>query len=222
MSVLKVVLLFVMFGVLGGCDQESESQVSTEDNGIYHGTIMAVGDSLTAGLGVNEEASYPAQLQQKLEVAGKKYYVINAGVSGETTSGTLSRLDWILSAKPDIVILETGANDGLRGIDPAIPRKNIDEILTRFENEGVVVVFAGMKMVWNLGPAYIAAFNSIYPETAADHKVIFMPFFLDGVATIPRLNTGDGLHPNESGYAVVVEKIYPYVLQAIKKFEETR
>lgn len=223
MSMLRSFLLLLMLLVLFGCKQESEPQeVSTPKDLVYSGTIVAVGDSLTAGLGVPESASYPAQLQQKLNEAGRKYRVVNAGVSGETTSGTLSRLDWILSTKPDIVILETGANDGLRGIDPAIPRKNINEILGRLAHERVVVVLAGMKMVWNLGPVYIAAFNAIYPELAAEHKVVFMPFFLDDVATVPRLNTEDGLHPNEAGYAVVVEKIYPYVLQAIEKFEENR
>ena len=185
----------------------------------FAGRIAAVGDSLTAGYGLDEKLSYPAQLQKKLAADGKHYQVINSGVSGETSSGTLSRLDWILTMNPDIVILVIGANDGLRGLDPAVPRANIEKILDRLAEEDIVVVLAGMKMVWNMGADYTARFNGIYPDLAGRSGVIFMPFFLEGVATVPELNLEDGLHPNGDGYRVVTDNIYPYVLKAIARLE---
>lgn len=225
LSVLVTVLLAVL--LVAGCDRgedEKKSPTVAEEGeqAGFAGTIVALGDSLTAGLGVEEESGYPAQLQRRLQAEGLNYQVINAGVSGETTSGTLSRLDWILTLKPDIVILEIGANDGLRGIDPEVPRKNLREILTVLQENDIVIVFTGMKMVWNLGPIYTASFNAIYPRLAEEFEVIFMPFFLEDVATVQGLNNEDGLHPNAKGYEVVVENLYPYVVKAIAKSEERR
>ncbi|WP_240192133.1 arylesterase [Desulforhopalus vacuolatus] len=180
-------------------------------------TIVAVGDSLTAGYGVDEGAAYPALLEEKLRTDEYNYNVVNAGVSGETSSGTLSRMEWILTLEPDIVVLETGANDGLRGIDTEVAEKNISEILQLLKDKDVVVVLAGMKMVWNMGPAYVAQFNRIYPKLAKEFDVVYMPFFLEGVATRGNLNQGDGIHPNAQGYQIIAENIYPYVVQAIKK-----
>ena len=137
-------------------------------------TIVAVGDSLTAGYGLDESESYPVLLEKKLQAAGYNYKVVNAGVSGETSSGTLSRMQWILTLKPDIVILETGANDGLRGIDPKLIEKNLREILQILKEREVVVLLAGMKMVWNLGPIYVASFNGIYPQLAKEFDVRFL------------------------------------------------
>jgi acyl-CoA thioesterase-1 len=214
-------MLLVLFMV--GCREEVEPPVPVVDEQkTYSGTIVAVGDSLTAGLGIDEESSYPAQLQRRLEADGYNYRVINAGVSGETTSGTRSRMEWIMTMQPDIVLLEIGANDGLRGIATEVPRKNLAEILEILEKNAVVTVFAGMKMVWNMGPDYTTSFNAIYPELAAQHDVIFMPFFLQDVATVRSLNIEDGLHPNMDGYTIVVENIYPYVLMAIERFEKGR
>ncbi len=217
---IAILLLLMVF--MTGCREEAEQPVVVDQQKEYSGTIVAVGDSLTAGLGIDEELSYPAQLQRKLEADGYVYRVINAGVSGETTSGTRSRMEWIMTMKPDIVLLEIGANDGLRGIDPEVPRKNIAEIIEFLENNKIVTVLAGMKMVWNLGPDYTTAFNAIYPELAAQHDVIFMPFFLYDVATVRELNIEDGLHPNADGYGVVVNNIYPHVLKAIERFENSR
>lgn len=227
--------LFCVVGVLllvaSGCDRngrdrEPEQPVAAVAEGSQSeqiaGTIVALGDSLTAGLGVEESESYPAQLERRLRVDGHHYRVINAGVSGETTSGTLSRLEWVLTMAPDIVILEIGANDGLRGIDPAVPAKNIREIIQVLREKEVIVVFAGMKMVWNLGPAYTLAFNDIYPKIAEEFDLIFMPFFLEGVATVRELNIEDGLHPNARGYELIVNNLYPHVLEAIEQFEERR
>ena len=207
--------------VLGAC-RSDEGRRGQSEKPQYGGTIIAFGDSLTAGQGLDESLSYPRQLQKKLDADGRKYRVINAGISAETSSDALSRLDWVLSQKPDVIIVETGANDGLRGLDPAVPRKNIDDILTRLEQQGVTTVFVGMKMVWNLGPIYVSQFNSIYPELAKKHAVLFMPFFLDGVAMVPALNTPDGIHPNEQGYAKIVGNLYPLVVQAIEIAEKKK
>jgi acyl-CoA thioesterase I len=183
------------------------------------GTIVALGDSLTAGFMVDEDLAYPARLARKLETDGYRFKVVNAGVSGETSSGALARLDWVLSSlKPDIVILETGANDGLRGLDPDLVNKNLDEILTRLADRHIVVVLAGMRMLPNLGPAYTRAFDAIYPRLAAAHGVIFMPFFLESVAGRSGFNQPDKLHPNARGYERIVEDVYPYVLKAIERY----
>lgn len=201
-----------------GCQQENEPEVVVKQQK-FDGTIVAVGDSLTAGLGVDEERNYPSQLQKRLDSDGYNYTVINAGVSGETTSGLVSRLDWIMTMNPDIVILEIGANDGLRGIDVNVPNNNLIKILNYFEENNVIIVFTGMRMVWNLGPEYTSAFNAIYPKLAQEYGVIFMPFFLEDVATVRELNREDGLHPNGEGYRVIVNNLYSYVLTAIKQFE---
>lgn len=183
-------------------------------------TIVAVGDSLTAGLGVAEEQSFPAILEKKLQADGYKYRVVNAGASAETSSGTLSRLEWILTLKPDIVILETGANDGLRGIDPQLAEDNIRQILKTLADHHVGVLLAGMKMMRNLGPLYVAKFNALYPRLAEESGVVFMPFLLEGVALQGALNQADGVHPNAAGHKKISENIYPYVLEAIKRKEK--
>jgi acyl-CoA thioesterase-1 len=181
------------------------------------GIIVAVGDSLTAGLGVAEEFAYPALLEKKLAAGGFRYRVINAGISGETSSGVLSRINWILTLKPDIVILETGANDGLRGVDPALTKKNIQQILRVLKQAHVAVVLAGMLMVQNLGQEYTEAFRRIYPETAKEFGIPLIPFFLAGVAGHSALNQADGIHPTAEGYKVVVETVYPYAVAVIRE-----
>lgn len=186
----------------------------------YEGTIVAMGNSLTEGFGLSEAEAYPAQLERKLQAEGHRYQVINAGVSGETSSGALSRVEWILTLEPDIVILETGGNDGLRAIDPELTEKNIDQIITRINEEGSVVVLAGMQTIQNLGESYATAFEAIYPTLAERHNLILIPFFLEGVAADPKLNQADGIHPTAAGYEVVLETIYPYVLEAIEGLGE--
>jgi len=179
--------------------------------------IVAMGDSLTAGLGLPESESYPTLLEGLLDDRGHSYRVVNAGISGETSSGARARVDWILKLEPEIVILETGANDGLRGIDPELVEQNINAIITRFTQEGVTVVLTGMQMVTNLGPDYVSSFNRIYPELAARHDVVLMPFFLEGVATEASLNQEDGIHPNAGGYEVIATNLLPYVMEAIAR-----
>ncbi|WP_035276074.1 arylesterase [Desulfogranum japonicum] len=204
------------------CDTSSEPAPKTQPatKKKYEGIIVALGDSLTAGLGVEQEENYPTLLQQKLTEQGYSFKVINAGVSGETSSGTLSRLNWILSQNPDIVILEIGANDGLRGIDPALVENNIADILQKLQEKEIEVVLAGMQMVWNLGEQYTTSFNAIYPRLADQFGVIFMPFFLESVAAEPKLNTADGIHPNAEGYSIITDNLVPYVTQAIERFRK--
>ena len=179
-----------------------------------------MGDSLTAGLGVNEEEAYPAQLEKKLRAAGYDWKVVNAGISGETSSGTLSRINWVMKLRPDIVILETGANDGLRGIDPRLTRKNIDETIRILKQQNVTVVLAGMQMVRNLGREFTKDFADIYPSLAKKHGLILVPFFLQGVAGDPSLNQPDGIHPTAEGYRIITENVYPFAHKAIDRVRQ--
>ena len=206
--------------VVQGCGEEGSTPPQAPPKEKYEGTIVAVGDSLTEGLGVEEENAYPAVLEKKLQDQGYRYRVINAGISGETSSGTLSRIKWILTLKPDIVILVIGANDGFRGIEPALIESNIRRIIQALKDSGVVVVLGGMKIVQNLGQDYINAFAAVYPEVAASEGVIYIPFFLAGVAADPGLNQSDGIHPTAEGYRKVVDNIFPYVKRAIDKHRE--
>jgi acyl-CoA thioesterase-1 len=212
---LAIVVLALLFP---GCERREEAAPPVQQSRqTFDGTIAAVGDSLTAGLGVDEEEAYPAQLERKLAAEGYRWRVVNAGISGETSSGALSRVNWILKLKPDIVVLETGANDGLRGIDPAVTRKNIAELVRILQENKVTVVLAGMRMVANLGPQYTKAFASVYPAVAKERGVILVPFFLQGVAGDQDLNQADGIHPTAEGYRIVAETVYPFVREAIEK-----
>jgi acyl-CoA thioesterase-1 len=210
--------------ILAGCDSDSPPPASAPQKSTpaiaYKGTIVAVGDSLTAGLGVMEQEAYPAQLERRLIADGHPYKVVNAGVSGETSSGALSRIQWVIDAlKPEIVILETGANDGLRGIDPALLRSNLNRLVTLLKAEEIEVILAGMQMLPNLGPEYTREFGRIYPEVARRYRIILVPFFLEGVAGRNDLNQPDKLHPTAQGYSQVVDTIYPFVLKAIERKE---
>jgi acyl-CoA thioesterase-1 len=211
--VLIIPLVFLSLPIYG----QEEATVQAEHKNEHAGVIVAFGNSLTAGSGVAENEAYPAQLERKLNADGHHYKVINAGVSGETSSGALSRIKWVLTMKPDIVILETGANDGLRGIDPELTRNNLDATVAALKEHGVVVVLAGMQMASNLGREYTEKFAAMYPSVAAKHQVILMPFFLAGVAGDPNLNQEDGIHPTAKGYEIVTANIYPYVIDAIKQ-----
>jgi acyl-CoA thioesterase-1 len=206
----------------GGCkrtpDPPTQKDTSSEapvEKIAHEGTIVAIGDSLTEGYGLSEDAAYPALLEQKLRTEGYPFRVVNAGISGETSSGTRSRIEWILTLEPDIVILATGANDGLRGIDPEVTRKNIAEIIRILRENHVVVVMAGMRMVRNLGREYTETFAAVYPALAKEFDVIFIPFLLEGVAANPTLNQADGIHPNAEGYRILVDQIFPWVAEAI-------
>jgi acyl-CoA thioesterase-1 len=174
-------------------------------------TIVAFGDSLTAGFGVASEDAYPSRLERRLRDEGYAYRVVNAGVSGDTTAGGLRRVDWVLKAKPRIVILELGANDGLRGLSPERTRDNLAQIIERLRAAGATVVLAGMRVPPNYGDEYARAFGAVFPDLAARYQLPLIPFFLDGVATDPSLNQSDGLHPTADGYRVIVDRIWPRI-----------
>jgi acyl-CoA thioesterase-1 len=186
------------------------------------GLIVALGDSLTAGLGLHERDAWPAQLERRLRAAGLRWKVINAGISGETSSGARARLGWVLGLKPDIMVLETGANDGMRGIPPQVLQANLDSMLSTLGEKRVTTVLAGMQMLRNMGPAYTTAFARVYPDLAQKHKAILIPFFLEGVAANPALNQSDGLHPTAEGYRVITDLVYPRILDAIERVRLTR
>ena len=188
-------------------EQRASSGQDQRSTRIKQPKIVAFGDSLTTGLGVAPEESYPAQLQRRLDARGYHYHVVNAGVSGETTAGGLRRVDWVLNSRPRIVILELGGNDGLRGVDPSETRSNLERIIQRLRAEGVTVVLAGMKLPPNYGAEYTTRFAGMYPELARTYDLPFMPFFLEGVATHPGLNQADGIHPTGEGYRVIVDHL---------------
>lgn len=179
---------------------------------LKEGLILAFGDSLTAGLGVAIEQAYPAVLGRRLRDAGFRYQVINAGVSGETTAGGLRRLDWVLKRhQPDIVILELGANDGLRGLNLQHMENNLSRMIERFQKSDIKVILAGMKIPPNYGKKYTQAFENVFFSLADRYKLSLIPFFLDGVAANPDLNQRDGIHPTAKGYEVVIDRIFPIV-----------
>jgi acyl-CoA thioesterase I len=170
--------------------------------------IVALGDSLTAGLGVAPDEAYPALLQARLRREGFVYRVINAGVSGDTTAGGLRRVDWVLRAKPEIVIVALGANDGLRGQSAQAMRGNLEAIVARLEAAGARVLLAGMRLPPNYGVDFTREFEAVFPAVARRTKVALMPFLLDGVAADPRLNQPDGLHPSAAGHAVIADRLW--------------
>jgi len=173
--------------------------------------ILALGDSITAGLGLPASEAFPARLEARLRDEGVAVHIVNAGVSGDTTTDGLARLDWALADKPDFVILALGANDALRGIDPAIVRANLDRMIEKVRASGAKLLLLGMLAPSNWGAAYERAFDRIYPELAKAHDVPLYPFLLEGVAMDPNLNQPDGLHPNERGVAVMVNHLAPLV-----------
>jgi acyl-CoA thioesterase I len=183
-------------------------------------TIVAFGDSLTAGYGVKPSESFPAQLQMALDAKGRKVTIVNAGVSGDTTSGGVERLDWALEPKPDAVILELGANDALRAIDPKVPRTNLDKMLATLKGKGIPVLIAGMKALRNLGPDYAKEFDGIYPDLAKKYDAQLYPFFLEGVALDPSFTQPDGLHPTAKGVAEIVKRILPDVEALLARVDQ--
>lgn len=173
--------------------------------------IVGFGDSLMAGYGLDAGQGFPEKLEKALRGRGHDVVIVNAGVSGDTTSGGLSRLDWSVPDGTDLVIMELGANDMLRGIGPDITEKNLDAMLARLEERNIAVLLAGMRAAPNLGPDYQAAFDAIYPRLAEKHGVALYPFFLDGVAADSAYLLEDGMHPNASGIDRMVEKMLPEV-----------
>jgi acyl-CoA thioesterase-1 len=184
--------------------------------------IVALGDSLTAGYGLAADAAFPARLAAALHAKGYDVTIANAGLSGDTAGGGRDRLDWSVPPGTDAVILELGANDMLRGIDPAVTKAALDDILNRLAGRHIEVLLAGMKAARNMGADYAQAFDSIYPALASTHGVVFYPFFLAGVASDPALNQADGLHPNSAGVEVIVKRMLPSVEKLIARVRQAR
>jgi acyl-CoA thioesterase I len=192
-------LIFITFCIVSGANAEKSVR------------IVAIGDSLTAGYGLPQGEDFPTQLEAALQAKGLNVVVDNAGVSGDTTTGGLQRLDWALGKDADYVILELGANDALRGIQPEITRENLEKILAILQEKKIPVLLAGMRAPPNMGANYTMAFDRIFPELAEKYSADFYPFFLKDVAADPTLNQNDYIHPNAEGVKVIVNNMLPYV-----------
>jgi acyl-CoA thioesterase-1 len=179
--------------------------------------LVALGDSLTAGYGLPAQAAFPVRLQQALRDKGLAVNVVNAGVSGDTSTGGRDRLDWSVTADTDAVIVELGANDALRGIDPKVTRAALEDILKKLKARNIAVLLCGMYAPPNLGADYAAQFNAIYPDLAKAYGVSLYPFFLEGVATEAKLNQADGMHPTAEGVDAIVRNILPTVESFLKE-----
>jgi acyl-CoA thioesterase-1 len=179
--------------------------------------IVFLGDSLTAGYGLDLSQSVPSLIQARLTGEGYNYEVVNAGVSGDTSAGGLSRLDWSLDGDVRILVLELGANDGLRGLPVDALKKNLETIIARAEQRGIRVVLTGMEAPPNYGPAYTASFRKVYRDLAREHDVVFVPFYLQGVAGDPALNIADGIHPNPQGARIVAQNIWQSLAPLLSK-----
>jgi len=170
--------------------------------------IVFLGDSLTAGYGLAKEQSVPSLIESHLRSEGYPYEVVNAGVSGDTSAGGLSRLDWSLDGDVRVLVLELGANDGLRGLPVENLKRNLAEMITRAQSRGIKVVLTGMEAPPNFGAAYTSEFRRVYRELSKEHDVTFVPFYLEGVAGIPSLNIADGMHPNPEGARIIERMIW--------------
>jgi acyl-CoA thioesterase-1 len=184
--------------------------------------IVVLGDSLSAGYGLPADAAFPQRLAAALKARGVAATVGNAGVSGDTASGGLGRLDWSVPPGTDAVILELGANDALRGVDPAVTKAALEKIINKLGERHIAVLLAGMRSPRNMGADYVQAFDAIYPALASTHGLVFYPFFLDGVAADAKLNQPDGLHPTAAGVDVIVARILPQVEALIARVRAAR
>ncbi|WP_216825506.1 arylesterase [Kiloniella sp. EL199] len=182
--------------------------------------LLAFGDSLTHGYGLEAGDTFPERLQVALRESGYNITVINGGNSGDTSASGRSRLDWALLDEAQIVIVELGANDGLRGLEPSQTRENLSQIVAGFKDSGAKVLLTGMQAPRNLGTEYVAEFDKIYPELAEEYNVAFYPFFLEGVALDASLNQADGIHPNRQGVDLIVQNILPYLEPLLEEGKE--
>jgi len=182
--------------------------------------IVFLGDSLTAGLGLPREHAVPSLIQERLRTEGFRYDVVNAGVSGDTSAGGLSRLDWSIEGDVAVLVLELGANDGLRGLPVAQLKRNLTEIITRAKQRGISVVLTGMEAPPNYGAAYTSEFRQAYRDLAEEHDVVFVPFFLDGVAGIASLNNADGIHPNAEGATIIAQRLWGVLAPLLEKHDQ--
>lgn len=213
MSQLKQIVIFLLLlFIISGCSTTTENPViekeiiQEEEPMLDSIVIVAFGDSLTEGYGIDREEAYPAQLENSLIELGYDVKVFNSGYSGETSTGALNRVNWVLTLNPEIVILTTGANDAIRGIDLSITKSNIEKIIDNLEKNNVTVILSGMEIYDNLGETYTKEFREIYPQIAQEKNISFIPLFLEGVAANSSLNIADQIHPNKEGYEIIVNQ----------------
>lgn len=181
--------------------------------------IVFLGDSLTAGLGLPEEEAFPALVERRLLEEGLSVRAVNAGVSGDTSAGGLSRLDWLLRQSPDILFVSLGANDGLRGLSPEMTERNLRQIVDRARASGARVILAGMRLPPNYGPEYVHRFEAVFPAVARELDVTWIPFLLEGVAGQRWLNLADGIHPNAAGHRKIAEHVLPDIRTLVEDAE---
>jgi acyl-CoA thioesterase-1 len=212
-------ILVLLMGLMTLASVSAQPQVSAEAKPIK---MVVLGDSLSAGLGLPGPAAFPARLQKALKDSGIDVDMVNAGVSGDTSSGGRDRLDWSVPAGTQAVIVELGANDALRGIDPAITRAALTDIVSRLKSRGIAVLLCGMLAPPNFGSDYAARFNIIYPDLSKTLDVPLYPFFLAGVAADPRLNQADGIHPTAEGVDIIVKNMLPTVETFLRPVKQQR
>lgn len=216
-------LLFISFFLFFACgnssDQTNANSAATQELKDTK-RIIYFGDSLTAGYGlVDFEDAWPHVLTKRIQAEGYSYKMTNAGVSGDTTSGGLGRLEWVLAERPSIFVLELGANDMLRGISPTVTKENLRSMIRQIKSQypDTKILLVGMYATPNMGKKYAAAFNSLYPELAKEEEVPLVPFILEKVASIRKLNQKDGIHPTEAGHKLVADTVYPYLKPLLVK-----
>ncbi len=205
----RIKVLFLI--VLAGCTIGAPAVCAAETQ-----SVLILGDSLTAGLGVMPEEAYPSLIQDKMIKSGQgKIRIINAGISGSTSAGAYSRLKWYLKVRPDILVLALGANDGLRGLPVREMEKNLDKAIILAKESNIRVIIAGMEIPPNYGPDYAAQFRQVFPDLARRHQIPLIPFLLEGVAGQDGLNQTDGIHPNPFGHEIIADLVYPYILESL-------
>ncbi|MFK7823538.1 MAG: arylesterase [Oligoflexales bacterium] len=213
---LIVFVIFALITALGQIISPTSSLIAQQIEKKKISKIIFLGDSITAGYGVNKSQAYPALLATKLKDAKlDSYNIINGGISGSTTASGLSRLKWQLKGKPKFIIIALGANDGLRGTKVDKTKDNLEEIINLAKESDLKILLAGMMMPPNYGKQYTKEFAKIFPELAAKYQIPLMPFLLKGVAGEPKLNQSDGIHPNEAGHKVIAEEMWPYLRQLL-------
>jgi acyl-CoA thioesterase-1 len=214
-------ILFILAAWLTSCSASTEKKQAEEGNQVVattaNKTILFFGNSLTAGYGIDPEESFAGRIQTRLDSLKKEFRVINGGLSGETTAGGLSRLDWFLEEEPYLFVLELGGNDGLRGIALTETKKNllaiVDKVQAKYPNTKIIL--AGMQIPPNMGQEYTEEFKAIYPAVAKEKNIELIPFLLEGVAGNPDLNLPDGIHPTAEGHRLVMETLWPYISKAL-------
>jgi acyl-CoA thioesterase I len=213
--------LFIGLVLLPGGYSQAESSLQMNDLKKQTEKILFLGDSLTAGYGIDVESSYPSLVQEKIRSKGLSYEIVNAGVSGDTTAGGVRRLDWLLRQDISVLVIALGANDGLRGIDPSVSRSNLENIIDAARNHSgdMKILLAGMYAPPNMGEAYGKEYERMFREVADDRKVSFLPFLLEGVAGEPVYNLSDGIHPNEEGYRKVADHVWNFLLPLLTEGE---